>query len=193
MAATPSRMIELGTQAPEFALSATDGTTVSREDYIGTPLLVGFISNHCPFVKHIAAVMGKLTAAYSKKGVAVVLVNANDTSTQPQDAPEKMPAFMEQYGITVPYLFDESQDVAKAYQASCTPDFFLYDSDHSLVYRGQFDDSRPGNDEPVTGADLSTAVDAVLQGAPPLTDQKPSMGCNIKWRPGNEPAFSIIG
>lgn len=193
MAATPSRMIELGTPAPEFALPATDGTTVSREDFVGAPLLVGFICNHCPFVIHIADVLGKLTATYAEKGVAVVLINANDTDSHPQDAPDKMPAFMERYGIQVPYLFDESQEVARAYQATCTPDFFLFDSDHSLVYRGQFDDSRPGNDEPVTGADLSAAVDAVLQGAPPLTDQKPSMGCSLKWRPGNEPAFSIIG
>ncbi|MFW5827311.1 MAG: thioredoxin family protein [Alkalispirochaeta sp.] len=193
MAATPSKMIELGSPAPDFALPAPDGRIVSREDAIGSPLLVGFICNHCPFVKHIAHVLGKLTAAYAEKGVAVVLINSNDTEIQPQDAPDKMPQFTAHYGIQVPYLFDETQEVAQAYRATCTPDFFLYDTAHTLVYRGQFDDARPGNDEPVTGADLSAAVDAVLQGAAPLTGQKPSMGCNIKWRPGNEPAFSIIG
>lgn len=193
MAATPSKMIELGSPAPEFALPTAEGTTVSSDDYIGTPLLVAFICNHCPFVKHIAGSLGELTATYAQKGIATVLINSNDSMSHPEDAPEKMPAFKERYGIQVPYLIDESQDVARAYQATCTPDFFLFDSDHSLVYRGQFDDSRPGNDQPVTGADLSSAVDALLQGKPPLTDQKPSMGCSIKWRPGNEPAFSIIG
>ncbi|MFW5695446.1 MAG: thioredoxin family protein [Alkalispirochaeta sp.] len=193
MAATPSRMIELRSPAPDFALPDTNGNVVSREDFVGSPLLVGFVCNHCPFVKHIARRLGDLTAAYVGKGVGVVLINSNDPTVQPEDAPGNMPEFMEDYGIRVPYLFDETQEVAQAYQATCTPDFFLYDGTHHLVYRGQFDDSRPGNEEPVTGADLSAAVDAVLQGAPPLTDQKPSMGCNIKWRPGNEPPFSVIG
>jgi peroxiredoxin len=183
----------LGSRAPDFSLPTAEGTTVSREDYIGSPLLVGFICNHCPFGKHIAGLLGELTAAYAEKGIAPVLINSNDTTSHPEDAPDKMPAFMERYGIQVPYLVDESQEVALKYQATCTPDFFLYDSDHTLVYRGQFDDSRPGNDHPVTGADLSSAVDALLEDKPPLTDQKPSMGCSIKWRPGNEPAFSVIG
>lgn len=193
MAATPSTMKALGTKAPAFSLPASDGTQVSIDDFAGQPLLVVFICNHCPFVKHIGAELGQLTASYRDKGVGVVLISSNDVATHPEDAPERMPAFMKEYGISVPYLYDESQEVAKAYEAACTPDFFLFDAEHSLVYRGQFDDARPGNDDPVTGADLSAAVDAVLEGNAPLPQQKPSMGCNIKWKPGNEPSFFAIG
>lgn len=189
MPETPSRMADLGTTAPDFSLPDTAGAVVSRDDFVGKPLLVGFICNHCPFVRLIAGQLGTLTASYRDKGVGVVLINANDAESHPEDAPERMPAFMNEFGITVPYLYDESQQVAAAYGAACTPDLFLYDAEHRLVYRGQFDDARPSRDTPVTGADLSAAVDAVLQGKPPLTDQKPSIGCNIKWRPGNEPAL----
>ncbi len=193
MAATPSTMKELGTPAPDFALPTPDGKTVSLSDYAGKPILVVFICNHCPFVKHIGHKLGELTKEYEKKGVGVVLISANDIDAHPEDAPDKMPAFMEEYGIEVPYVYDETQEVAKAYNASCTPDFFLFGSDHRLVYRGQFDGARPGNDEPVTGADLSSAVDALLEGHAPISDQKPSMGCNIKWKEGNEPSFFTIG
>jgi peroxiredoxin len=186
-------MKKLGTPAPDFALPTSEGRTVSKEHFAGRPLLVAFICNHCPFVRHIAEKLGELTKEYERKGVGVVLISSNDTSDHPEDAPEHMPEFMKQFGIEVPYLFDETQEVAKAYEAACTPDFFLFDSNHSLVYRGQFDDARPGNEEPVTGADLSAAVDAVIEGNEPLTDQKPSMGCNIKWKPGNQPTFQTVG
>jgi len=193
MAATPSTMKELGTPAPDFSLPDSAGKVVSLGDYAGQPLLVAFICNHCPFVRHIGSKLGELTAEYSRKGVGVVLISANDIAAHPEDAPAQMPEFIREFGITVPYLYDETQEVAKAYEAACTPDFFLFDSEHTLVYRGQFDGSRPGNDAPITGADLSAAVDAVLEGNAPLQDQKPSMGCNIKWSPGNEPAFFGIG
>ncbi len=192
MAATQSTMRELGTPAPDFSLPSADGTTVSRSDFAGKPLLIGFICNHCPFVKHIAGKLGELASAYTKRGVAFVLISSNDIASYPEDAPENMPAFLAQYGIAAPYLYDESQEVAKAYEAACTPDFFLFDADHKLRYRGQFDDARPGNAEPVTGADLGRALDAVLARDKPIEPQKPSVGCNIKWKRGNEPAFSTI-
>jgi peroxiredoxin len=185
-------MKALGTPAPDFALPDTSGTIVRREDFVGKPLLVAFICNHCPFVKHIGTSLGELTAAYAERGIGVVLINSNDASSKPADAPERMPEFLNEYNITVPYLFDETQETAKAYAAACTPDFFLYDATHALVYRGQYDASRPGNEEPVTGADLSAAIDAVLAGSPPLTDQHPSAGCNIKWKAGNEPDFVTL-
>ena len=144
-------------------------------------------------MRHIGTKLGELTAEYAQRGIGVVLIGSNDIESHPEDAPDKMPEFIREFGISVPYLFDETQQVAKAYEAACTPDFFLFDGEHKLVYRGQFDDARPGNDAPITGADLSAAVDALLQGQPPLSDQKPSMGCNIKWKPGNEPAFFSIG
>lgn len=192
-------MQTLGTTAPDFALpeprqGAPDGErTLSRTDFAGKPLLVGFICNHCPYVIHIGKKLGELTNAWAARGLGVVLINANNVETHPQDAPEKMPAFAREQGITVPYLFDESQEVAKAYHAACTPDFFLHDGQHRLVYRGQFDSSRPGNSEPVTGADLAAAVEALLSGRPVPQEQKPSAGCNIKWKPGNEPGFFTLG
>jgi peroxiredoxin len=189
MAETPSTMRELGTAAPDFSLPATDGSTVSLSDYAGRPLLVAFICNHCPFVKHLGSALGDAARKYEELGVGVVLINANDVTTHPEDAPEKMPAFLAEYGITAPYLYDESQEVAKAYTAACTPDFFLFDAGHTLVYRGQFDDSRPGRSKPITGADLTAAVEAVARGEAPRSDQKPSVGCNIKWKSGNEPSF----
>lgn len=193
MAATPSTMKELGTPAPNFTLPDSTGKTYSKDDYRGKALLVVFVCNHCPFVRHIGAKLGELTAEYAKRGIGVVLIGSNDIDTHPEDAPHKMPEFIREFGITVPYLFDETQEVAKAYEAACTPDFFLFNGEHNLVYRGQFDDARPGNNEPITGADLSAAVDALLEGNGPLPNQKPSMGCNIKWKAGNEPAFYSIG
>lgn len=182
MAQTPSQMIALGTEAPDFALPDTTGAIITRDGFIGSPLLVGFICNHCPFVKHIGSQLGILTKQWLTAGVAVVLINPNDWTTHPDDAPEHMPAFLSEYGIPGPYLVDESQDVARAYGAACTPDFFLYDRDHKLVYRGQFDSARPGNDIPVTGEDLDAAVQAVLAGKDQQSSQNPSIGCGIKWR-----------
>ena len=193
MAETPSTMRALGTPAPEFELPDPTGAFHRKSDYQGKPLLVGFICNHCPFVKHVANRLGELAAELQRKGMGVVFVNANDTDSHPEDAPEKMAEFAKERGITVPYLYDQSQEVAKAYEAACTPDFFLFDSSHKLVYRGQFDDSRPGNDLPVTGADLKRAAEAVLAGRTPEGEQKPSVGCNIKWKKGNEPSFFTIG
>jgi peroxiredoxin len=192
MAATPSTMRTLGSPAPDFSLPDTRGNTVSLSDFRGKPLLVAFICNHCPFVRHIGSKLGEVTADLAGRGMGVVLINANDVANHPEDAPAKMPAFMKEFGISVPYLVDESQETARAYEAACTPDFFLFDDRHRLVYRGQFDDARPGNNSTVTGADLSAAADAVLTGRTVPADQKPSMGCNIKWKPGNEPAFKTM-
>ncbi|MFW5811504.1 MAG: thioredoxin family protein [Alkalispirochaetaceae bacterium] len=189
MAETPSTMRELGTPAPEFVLPDPSGTLHRKSDYEGKPLLVAFICNHCPFVKHIADRLAELTADYVDKGVGVVLINSNDVTSHPEDAPESMAEFAKERGFPVPYLYDESQEVAKAFHAACTPDFFLFDRRHTLVYRGQFDDSRPGNGKGVTGADLTAAVEALLRGDEPPETQKPSVGCNIKWRRGNEPDF----
>lgn len=181
MVRTPSAMVALGTSAPDFALPATDGTTVSRSDFEGKPLLVVFMCNHCPFVIHIADVLAKRAAQWQEQGIAVVGINSNDVANYPDDAPELMVEEVAKRGYTFPYLFDESQDVARAYDARCTPDFFLYDAEHRLAYRGQFDASRPSLDTPVTGDDLDAAVQAVLKGETPL-DQIPSLGCNIKWK-----------
>ena len=189
MVATGSTMIPLGAQAPEFALPETAGGTVNLSDFSGVPLLVMFICNHCPFVKHIAATLTDLGHEYQARGLGIVAINSNDAAKYAEDGPEKMAEEAKARGYSFPYLFDESQDVAIAYTAACTPDFFVYDGDHRLVYRGQLDDSRPGNEIPVTGADLRAALDAVIKGRPALTEQKPSMGCNIKWKPGNEPGY----
>jgi peroxiredoxin len=184
-------MIALGTGIPDFSLTnAVDGKTVSPEDFEGSEaLLVMFICNHCPFVKHVLKEIGRLAGDYQAKGVAVVAINANDIETYPQDAPEQMKRLAESEGWTFPFLFDETQEVAKAFRAACTPDFFLYDRRRTLVYRGQLDDSRPGKDAPVTGKDLRAALDAVLAGKPVPEDQKPSIGCNIKWKAGNAPEY----
>ncbi len=188
MVLTPSTMVELGTQAPDFALPSTDGSTVTREDFSGKPLLVAFICNHCPFVIHLRDHLAATAKTYQEKGVAVVAVSANNIETHPDDSPEKMKEEVANVGYTFPYLYDESQEVAKAYKAACTPDFFLYDQNHQLVYRGQYDSSRPEKGEP-TGEDLIAALDAVVAGEPAVADQKNSMGCNIKWKPGNEPEY----
>ena len=189
MVKTASTMLELGSTAPDFALPNVDGSTVSRSDFSGRPLLVAFICNHCPFVVHIRDEWVKFAAEYREKGIAVVAVSSNDVTTHPDDSPERMKEDAETYGYTFPYLYDESQDVAQAYRAACTPDFFLFDADHKLVYRGQFDDSRPESGIPVTGQDLRAACDAVLAGSPVADEQKPSIGCNIKWKEGRAPNY----
>ncbi len=183
MVQTVSTMLPLGTKAPAFRLPHPDGKLVSSEDFDSAPaLLVAFICNHCPYVKHIRASFAELAKKYQAHGVAVVGINANDAENYPGDSPEKMAEEIRLAGYTFPYLYDESQAVARAYQAACTPDFFLFDGNRVLVYRGQYDDSRPGNERPITGADLSAALDAVLEGRPVAAEQKPSMGCNIKWK-----------
>jgi len=191
MAATPSTMLELGTPAPDFSLlDPSSGNTVSRDDFADAPaLLVMFVCNHCPFVIHVREGLAALGRDYAAQGVAMVAINANDVENYPDDAPEKMKMFAAENGWDFPYLFDETQEVAKAYRAACTPDFFLFDDDQKLVYRGQFDGSRPQSDVPVTGADLRAALDAVLAKQSVASDQKPSLGCNIKWKPGNAPEY----
>ena len=193
MAQTPSTMQDLGTPANHFNLpDAVSGETVSLADFADKPaLLVMFICNHCPFVKHIEGELAAIGKDYGERGLAVVAISANDVDTHPDDAPDKMKEKAKQAGYTFPYLYDETQEVAKRYGAACTPDFFLYDDERRLVYRGQLDDARPGNDEPVDGADLRAAIETVLGGGTPSAeDQKPSIGCNIKWKPGNEPAYA---
>jgi peroxiredoxin len=194
MARTLSTMLELGTIAPRFHLPDTTGRVVSCDDFkTAKGLLVIFMCNHCPYVIHLRQALAAFALEYRPKGLAVVGINSNDAATYPDDAPEKMAAEAERAGYTFPYLYDESQEVAKAFRAACTPDIFLFDnkgdSNMKLVYRGQFDDSRPKNDIPITGKDLRTAVDALLANRPIPSDQKPSMGCNIKWKPGNEPDY----
>ncbi|MGE3806898.1 MAG: thioredoxin family protein [Gemmataceae bacterium] len=189
MALTPSTMLELGTTAPDFALkNVSDDKPVKKGDFAGKPLLVMFICNHCPFVKHLRDHLGKTMKDYQAKGLAVVGISANDISTHPDDAPDKMAAEAKAGGYTFPYLYDATQAVAKEYKAACTPDFFLFDKNHKLVYRGQYDETRPDKGTP-TGADLKAAMDAVLAGKPAPAEQKPSIGCNIKWKAGNEPAY----
>lgn len=186
MADTPSTMLELGTPAPDFSLPepATE-RTVSLSDFAGKPLLVAFLCNHCPFVLHIKDVFAAFAQEYQERGLAVVAINANDVANYPADAPDKMAQMARESGFMFPYLYDESQRVAQAYQAACTPDFFLFDADHRLVYRGRFDGATPGNSEPVTGMDLRAAADALLEGTPMPQEQLPSVGCNIKWKAGN--------
>jgi len=187
---TASTMLSLGIEAPDFSLPDCDGKIVSLGSFSGAPAyLVAFICNHCPFVKHIADSFAKLAEEYRKRGVAVVGINSNDYRAFPDDAPAKMRDEVKRRHYTFPYLLDESQEVAKAYHAACTPDFFVFDRQRRLVYRGQMDSSRPGNDVPVTGDDLRAALDAVLEGRPIPDPQLPSIGCNIKWKPGNEPAY----
>ncbi len=190
MVRTPSTMLPLGTVAPEFSLPDPQGKTVALLDFSGAPaLLVAFICNHCPFVQHIAPALATLAKEYQAKGVAVVAINSNDVANYPDDSPAKMAEEIDARGYTFPYLLDETQDVAKAYRAACTPDFYVFDSSRRLVYRGQMDGSRPGNDVSITGEDLRAALDATLAGHPAPEVQRPSIGCNIKWRPGNEPEY----
>jgi len=192
MALKESRMVALGSPAPDFALpDVVTGRTVRLADFASAPaLLVAFICNHCPYVKHVRAGFVAFAREYQPKGLAVVAISANDPAAYPEDAPEAMAREAKNAGFTFPYLYDETQAVARAYEAICTPDFFLFDRDRRLVYRGRFDASRPGSNVPVTGADLRAAVDALLAGRPVPAEQHPSMGCSIKWKPGNEPAYA---
>jgi peroxiredoxin len=194
MAATASTMLPLGTAAPDFQLPDATGQLVSRDDLAGCPaLLVMFLCNHCPYVKHVAEEVVQLGAEYQARGVGVVGISSNDVAQVPEDAPARMAEVAAAMGFTVPYLYDETQDAAKAYHAACTPDFFLFDADRRLVYRGQLDGARPGNDIGVSGRDLRAALDAVLAGTPVPDPQLPSLGCSIKWKPGNEPAYVAPG
>jgi peroxiredoxin len=191
MAATASIMLPLGTTAPDFTLTDATGKRVSMSDFADAKaVLVVFMCNHCPFVKHIVDDFTKLAKEYQAQGAAIVAINSNDVDNYPDDRPEMMRQVAKQKGFTFPYLYDETQEVAKAYHAACTPDFFLFGRDRKLVYRGQMDDSRPGNGKPITGADLRAALNAVLAGRPAPSQQKPSMGCNIKWKAGNEPDYA---
>lgn len=186
MALTASTMLPLGTIAPDFSLPDTEGRTVSLADYAGSKAyLVMFICNHCPYVKHVAAELTRLGRDYMPRGVAVLAINANDPLKYPDDSPANMKKEKRAQGYPFPYLFDESQEVARAYAAACTPDFFVFDAAKKLVYRGQLDDSRPNSGQPVTGKDLRAALDAVLAGKPVSKEQRPSAGCNIKWKTGN--------
>lgn len=190
MAATPSTMLELGTPMPAFRLPDPDGimfSSIQVREAAG--VLVAFLCPHCPYVKHIRSEFARFGNEYSGKGLAVIAINANDTTAFPDDDPAGMRKEIEEAVYSFPYLFDESQSLAKTFHAACTPDFFLFDRDRKLVYRGQFDDSRPGNDVPITGNDLRAAADAVLEGRAPSQDQKPSIGCNIKWKPGSAPEY----
>ena len=188
MAKTPSTMQPLGMEAPTFRLPDPAGRVHALGDFEGAPgLLVMFICNHCPYVVHVRSELARVGRDAKAMGVGVVGINANDVTSHPDDSPQKMAEEIRIAGYEFPYLYDETQEVAKAYGAACTPDFFLFDRDRRLVYRGQLDGSRPGNGVPVTGADLRAAIDALVAGQQIPEDQKPSMGCNIKWRPGNEP------
>ncbi len=190
MAETPSTMITLGTPAPAFRLPDTTGKPLALADLGDAPaVLVMFICNHCPFVQHIRSGLASFGRDYQPRGLAIIAINSNDVEAYPADSPAKMAQEVERFGYTFPYLFDATQEVAQAYGAACTPDFFLFDRERRLVYRGQFDDSRPGNGKPVTGTDLRAAADAVLAGRPASATQRPSIGCNIKWKPGNEPSY----
>jgi len=181
-----SAMLPLGTKAPQFRLPDPYGKLISSEDFKGAPtLLVVFLCNHCPYVKHVQSTFAALAREYQARGAKIVGISSNDVEAFPDDGPEKMAEEIVSAGYTFPYLYDESQEVAQAYRAACTPDFFLFDRDARLVYRGQFDGSRPKNNVPVTGADLRAAFDAVLEGRPVSSDQKPSVGCNIKWKSGS--------
>ena len=192
MALTPSQMISLGTKAPAFALrDVVSGKDVSLADFAAKKgLLVMFICNHCPYVKHVADELAKIGRDYADEGLGIVAISANDITTHPDDGPDKMKQEAKSHGYVFPYLYDESQEVAKAYSAACTPDFFLFDGTMKLVYRGQLDDSRPGNNLPVTGRDLRAAIDAVRIGSAMPGPQRPSIGCNIKWKRGNAPAYA---
>jgi len=192
MVVANSTMLSLGTKAPDFSLPDTQGRTVSLEDFKDAPaLLVVFMCNHCPFVKHIIDEFVKLVKEYQQKGAAVVGINSNDVESFLEDRPEMMAKAAKQKGFTFSYLYDQSQKVAKEYHAACTPDFFLFDGDRKLVYRGQMDDSRPGSNIPITGKDLRAALDAVLEGKEVPIRQKPSMGCDIKWKENNAPEYAI--
>ncbi|NEP51073.1 MAG: thioredoxin family protein [Moorea sp. SIO3C2] len=186
-----STMLPLGSKAPEFQLpDAVSGETISLETFAGKQgLMVMFICRHCPFVKHVQGELAKLGKDYADANIGMVAISANDADNYPDDAPDKLKEMAQELGFTFPFCHDQSQETAQAYTAACTPDFFLFDANQELVYRGQLDDSRPSNGIPVTGKDLRAAIDAVLGSQPVNSEQKPSIGCNIKWKPGNEPAY----
>jgi peroxiredoxin len=190
--AVPSTMLELGTKAPDFELpDVVTGLPVSIRDFDGKrALLVMFICRHCPYVRHVRRELARLGRDFAESDLAIVAISSNDPAEYPEDAPESLAEEAREAGYAFPYLFDETQEVARAYTAACTPDFFLFDTDRALVYRGQLDDSRPSNGLPVTGEDLRAAIDAVLSGTPVEQDQRASIGCGIKWRAGNEPAYA---
>ncbi len=201
MAAIESTMtLELGEQAPDFSLPDTNGTTVSVSDFGGQPLLVMFICNHCPYVKHVAPELARIGRDYADKPIQIIAVQSNDVSGYPDDSPEKMVEEVKQRGYVFPYVYDATQDVAKAYSAACTPDFFLFDAEHRLAYRGQLDETRPvrirsgvyDSTNAAHGASLRAAIDQVLAGETPPIEQIPSLGCNIKWVEGNEPDYFIL-
>jgi len=188
MSRTPSTMLDLGTTAPNFSLIAPKTKTpVALQDFTGKGLVVAFICNHCPYVVQIIDTFAAIATQYQAQGIDFVAINSNDVANYPDDSPEKMVEFAQHF--TFPYLFDEDQAIAKAYQAACTPDLYVFDADKKLVYRGQFDSARPKSDIPVTGEDLAKALDTLLAGDPALSTQKASLGCNIKWIAGNEPSY----
>ena len=198
MALTESTMMKLGTPAPDFSLPNIDGTTVSKQDFAGKPMLVMFICNHCPYVKHIATELARIGNDYRAEGIGLVGIQSNDVEAYPDDSPELMKVESETHGYPFPYLYDATQQVALAYTAACTPDFFLFDAAHELKYRGRLDETRPtrissgiydstGNE--ANGKELRAAIDAVLAGEDPDSKQLPSLGCNVKWKPGNEPSY----
>jgi thiol-disulfide isomerase/thioredoxin len=190
MVQTPSTMLPLGTKAPDFALLEPASGKRRLLSGINAPAtVVMFICNHCPFVIHVRDELTRLERDYASKGVAFVAINSNSEETHPQDGPEHMAQLVREMGWEFPFLFDATQEVAKAYHAACTPDFFVFDRDKRLAYRGQLDDSRPSNGKPVTGSDLRAAIDDVLAARPARAEQRPSIGCNIKWAPGNEPDY----
>jgi len=191
MALTASTMLSLATQAPDFHLpDVVSGQTISLSTFAQKKaLLVMFICRHCPFVKHVKEELAQLGKDYINKGLGIVAISTNDAKNYPDDAPELLKAMAIELDFNFPFCYDESQETAKAYTAACTPDFFLFDAKQQLVYRGQLDESRPSNGKPVTGADLRAALDAVLADKPVAGEQKPSIGCNIKWKPGNEPSY----
>jgi peroxiredoxin len=191
MALTESTMLQLGTEAPPFTLhDVVSGKTISLAEARGEKgLLVMFLCAHCPFVVHVQNELARISADYENKPIGIVGISSNDVGTHPQDGPDNLRQQAAEQGFRFPYLYDETQDVAKAYTAACTPDFFLFDRDLRLVYRGQLDSSRPGNDSPLTGEDLRAALDAVLYDTEVSGDQKPGVGCNIKWKPGAEPEY----
>jgi len=192
MALTPSTMLPLGTKAPDFSLTdAVSGRAISLSTFSGKKaLLVMFLCRHCPYVQHVKEELARFGSDYQAKDVGIVAISSNDVENDPDDSPENLKEMARELGFTFPFCYDETQATAKAYAAACTPDFFLFDREFRLVYRGQLDDSRPGNGKPVTGRDLRTALDAVLSSRPPSPNQKPSMGCNIKWKRGNQPAYA---